>query len=203
MTCLSLRVGMFPCGRLRPHLLPIIRVGGIASLLACGVISAALAANKVTVKLEGEIGPECAIQGGTVSGSSSTLGMPLALGDISQPGHREFGFMLNCNTPFSYRLEAQYGALTNTSASVAPNGFTDAVPYDVAVRIPTDGAAIEDRCASGSIRSGRITCPFTDSGNKIALQSAAQLTITWQPPGKMPLAGAYVERLTVEISMVY
>jgi hypothetical protein len=194
VTYLSLGVGVFSCGRLRPHLLPITQIGGIASLLACGVISAALAANKVTVKLEGKIEPECAIQGGT----SSTLD----LGDISQPGSKEYGFVLNCNAPFSYRLEAQYGALTNLGVDRTLKGFVAAVPYDAAVRIPTDGAVIEDHCASVTLR-GRVTCPFGDSGNKIALGSKALVTIAWMPQGKVPLAGTYVERLTMEITIAY
>jgi hypothetical protein len=199
MTCLCLRVGVFSRSRLYSKLSPITRIGAMASLLAYGAITAAFAANKITVRLEGEIEPECAIQGGTASGGSSILGFPLELGDISQPGRKEYGFVLNCNAPFSYRLEAQYGALTNTSASAA-SGFTGAVPYEVAMRIPTQGVAIEDRCTSGSIQTGRVSCRFTDSGNDIALRSAAQLTITWQTVGKMPIAGAYVERLTIKVA---
>ena len=200
MTCLSLKPGVFSCGHLRPRLLPITRIGGIASLLACGVVSAALAAGKVTVRLEGQIEPECAIQGGIASGGHSSLGMPLELGDISQPGRKEYGFVLNCNAPFSYRLEAQYGALTNTSASAAPNGFTSAVPYEVAVRIPTNGVTIENRCASATIRAGHVNCPFSNSGNSIALNSRSQLIIYLAPTTKALESGRYQENIRLIIS---
>jgi hypothetical protein len=192
VTYLSLGVGVFSCGRLRPHLLPITRIGGIASLLACGVISAALAANKVTVKLEGEIEPECAIQGGTDS--------TLDLGDISQPGSKEYGFVLNCNAPFTYRLEAQYGALTNTSASAVRYGFTGAVPYDVTVHIPTSGKAIEDRCASATIQAGRVSCTFGNSSNNVASNSQSQIVIHWFTLKETVTFGKYHENIKIIVT---
>jgi hypothetical protein len=177
-------------------------LAGIASRLAfLGILAApVLAATQVTVRLEGEIAPECAIGGGNGSHGGSALALPLEVGDITRPGRRDFGFLVNCNTPFHYRLEAQYGALANIAATPAPDGFTKLVPYDVAVHIPTDGPAIQDRCGGESIRAGRVSCPFSTSGNSIALDSAARLTISWQPQGKVPLAGAYVERLTVTVA---
>ena len=163
-----------------------------AAMLAVSVT--ALAASKVAVRLEGDIAPECTIAGG------ASVGVPFDIGDMRRPGRREYAFALNCNTPFSYRLEAEYGALTHAGQDAAPRGFTAAVPYDVAVHIPTDGASIDDRCTGESIRVGRVTCPFSTSGDSIALGSQAQLTIIWQPPEEMPLAGAYTERLTVMVA---
>lgn len=168
--------------------------------LSGALAAAAFPANRVTVRLTGDIAPECAIDGGVFADGASTLGVPLAAGDITQPGRRDYGFTVNCNTPFTYRLEAQYGALTHASGSAAPAGFVAAVPYDVAVHIPTDGTPIDDLCAGETIRTGRVTCPFSNSGDSIALDSAARLTITWQPQGRVPLAGAYVERLTVKVA---
>lgn len=173
----------------------------VLSLTLSGALAAAaFPANRVTVRLTGDIAPECAISGGVFANGASTLGVPLAAGDITRPGHRDYGFTVNCNAPFTYRLEAQYGALTNTGGSAAPAGFLAAVPYEVAVHIPTDGAPIDDRCAGETIRAGRVTCAFSTSGDSIALDSTARLTIAWQPQERMPLAGAYVERLTVRVA---
>jgi hypothetical protein len=193
VTCLSLGVGVFSCCRLRPHLLPITRIGCIASLVACGVISAALAAGKVTVKLEGEIEPECAIQ----SGTSSTLD----LGDISQPGSKEYGFVLNCNAPFSYRLEAQYGALTNVAAATrVPPGFTAFIPYEIAVHISTEAAPVEEHCTSESIRMGHISCRFGESENKIAANAKSYLNFSWKKQYKNMITGQYTDTIRIHVS---
>jgi hypothetical protein len=176
-------------------------LGGAAALTVCSALSmTAFAAGKVTVRLEGDIAPECAIAGGASVGGVATVGVPLDVGDVSRPGRREYAFALSCNAPFTYRLEAEYGALTNTGGGSAQSGSIAAVPYDVSVHIPTDGSSIDDRCTGESIRAGQVTCPFSTSGDSIALASQAQLTITWRPPGEMPLAGAYVERLTVRVA---
>jgi hypothetical protein len=174
----------------------------LLALLSGSVAPATSGAGKVTVQLTGDIAPECAIGGGLSSGGASSFGVPLQAGDITRPGRRDYGFTVNCNTPFTYRLEAQYGALTNTGAvgRSAPNGFTTSVPYDVAVHIPTDGAPIDDRCAGETIQTGRVRCAFSTSGDNIALNSTARLTVTWQPQGGVPLAGEYVERLTVRVA---
>ena len=119
---------------------------------------------------------------------------------MTRPGERAFPFTVNCNTPFSYRLEAQYGALTNSGALPAATGLVAAIPYDVGVHIPTDGAPIEDRCPGDSLAAGRVRCPFSSSGNNIALGSHARLTVTWTPQGRAPLAGDYVERLTIRVA---
>jgi hypothetical protein len=171
-----------------------------AVLVTCAALSVtALAASKVTVRLEGEIAPECTIAGGASTGRAASLGLPLHIGEVSRPGQRDYGFTLNCNAPFTYRLEAQHGALTHAAGNAA-GAPAAAIPYDVAVHIPTDGASIDDRCTGESIRAGRVTCPFSDSGGGIALNAPARLTITWRPSGEMPRAGAYVERLTVTVA---
>ena len=172
-----------------------------ASLVATAALSAAaLAATSVTVQLEGEIGRECAILGGgAASKGGSSLDTSVDVGDITRPGHKDIAFTVHCNTPFKYRLEAQYGALTHKNAQAAPRGFLGAVPYDVTVHIPTDGVAIDDHCSGDSIRAGAVRCPFSNSGNGIALGTAGQLTVAWIPDG-LPMAGEYSDRLTITVS---
>jgi hypothetical protein len=159
-----------------------------------------LAGEKVSVRLEGDILPECAIAGGAGPGGAN-LALALDIGSMAGAGRSEYGFTVNCNAPFAYRLEAQYGALTQAGAKPGDGGFAAVLPYRVAVHIPTQRGAIDDICLGESLRAGRVTCPFSTSGNDVALGSAARLTITWEPQGRPPPAGEYVERLTITVAM--
>jgi hypothetical protein len=171
----------------------------LTTLIVFGAVSvSAFAGTQVRLHLQGDIAPECTI-GGQSGGSSATLALPLELGDISRPGSKEYAFLLGCNAPFSYRLEAQYGAFTNTGVEQAQDGFTAAILYDVKISIPTDGGPIQDWCASASLRSGRVTCSFTPSADNTALNSLARLTFTWRPNG-LPIAGEYSDRIVFQIS---
>jgi hypothetical protein len=164
------------------------------ALAMLGALSAsAFAANQISIHIEGDIVSECAISG-------VAAGATLDLGDLAKAGSKDFPFTLNCNAPFNYRLEAQYGALTNALAGGAPAGFTATLPYDVAMHIPTNGAPIDDRCSSDSLQTGRVTCTFTGSGNNIAIGSEARLAVTWSLPGKAAVAGDYVDRLTISVA---
>jgi hypothetical protein len=168
---------------------------GLTTLLLFGAVSAsAFAASSVQVRLSGDIRPECAI--GSPAGSALTV----HAAEMDRPGSIEFPFLLTCNAPFSYRLEAQHGALVNNGAGAAPNGFATALPYDVTVHIPTDGVSIEDHCSSETIQVGQVTCPFSSSGSNIALGSAAQLTFTWRSQVARPLSGDYIDRIIFKVS---
>jgi hypothetical protein len=156
---------------------------------------AAFAATNVAIRVEGFIPQECAI--GSASGAG-TYGMDVAIKDITRPGQRDYAFVVNCNAPFGYRLEARHGALTNDDGSVAPAGFIASVPYDVAILIPTDISTIRDNCTGASIRAGQVNCPFSDSGNGIALGREAKLTVAWRPRG-VPVAGRYTDRLAITL----
>ena len=172
------------------------RLALAATLYASIALSAAsFATTKVAVKLQGDITAECAIIGSIGSGAASAAGVAMDLADITKPGRKQYSFTVNCNAPFAYRLEAQYGALTHESAGVAPAGLAGAVPYEVAMHIPTDALTINDRCSGESIRSGQVRCPFSNSGAGIALGSAAQLTLAWTPGNAVVLAGRYSDSI--------
>lgn len=175
----------------------------LAAAIGAGVIASvsavALASNQAKIRLQGDITPECSLLSvGGVRGSSPNMNVDL--GDITRRGSTELGFGVNCNAPFAYRLEAEHGALTHKAQTSAPRGFLTAVPYDVSVHIPTSGASIDDRCTGASIRSGAVNCAFSTSGNEIALGTAAHLTLNWLPDG-IPVAGEYVDRLTITVSV--
>lgn len=169
--------------------------GHLAFAVVAGTLialsAASSAATKVAIKLQGDIEPVCAISGNFASGIAMTLP------DITKPGRKLYGFTVNCNAPFAYRLEAQYGALTHEGGGVAPAGLAVAVPYEVGMHIPTDALAIDDRCSGESIRSGQVRCPFSNSGAGIALGSAAQLTLAWKPGNAVPLAGQYSDSIKI------
>jgi hypothetical protein len=172
------------------------RLAVAATLGASIAISAAsFATTKVAVKLQGDIVPECAITGGTASGATLAA---IVLPDITKPGRFDYGFTVNCNAPFDYRLEAKYGALTHSDGSAVSAGFVMSVPYDVAIYIPTDGTAIKDRCSGESIRLGQAHCRFSNSGNGIALASRSSLTLAWAPEGRL-VAGQYTEKLSLTV----
>jgi hypothetical protein len=170
---------------------------GGAIIAGAGLSVAALAATETKVKLDGDILPECKLLG--PSGAGPSLNMIADIEDISKPGRKVFDFTVNCNSPFKYSLEAEHGALTHESSARAPRGFVAAVPYDVAVHIATDGAAIDDRCSGESIRAGQVSCRFSNSGDNIALSTTGRMTLSWMPGG-VPLAGKYFDRVTITVA---
>lgn len=182
---------------------PPLRLTLAATLGASIALSAvSFAATKVAVKLQGDIAPECALTGSLASSAVSALGATIDLPDITTPGRTQYNFTVDCNAPFDYRLEAKYGALTNVDGVVAlTQGFTHSVPYDVAIYIPTDGGAIDDRCSGASIGFGKAACRFSNSGNRIALASRGNLVVAWAAPDGIPIAGQYVDKLTLTVGV--
>jgi hypothetical protein len=168
---------------------------GVATALAgIAVFSVtAFAAGSVSVRLEADVLPECAIAG---MGGASGAVIAMDAGDIGTPGSRQLAFQLNCNAPFSYSLEARSGALTH-------GGALAGIPYTVVMHIATDGAAIQDECPGESLKAGHVRCPFTDSGNAVAVEAEGRLTVAWRPPSELPPAGEYSERLTLTLATRY
>lgn len=156
---------------------------------------AAGAADKVTIGLTGMIGQTCIVTG---AGSSATR--QLRINDIKS-GVFQFGYDIECNTPFKYSVESANGALTlggRPSYTVNAGGK---LPYMLAVRIPTDDVLIEDLCTSESIKAGQVTCLFHDSRNGVAINGHATLTMHWQQPGNALAAGSFSDRLTFTVGI--
>ncbi len=88
----------------------------------------------------------------------------------------------------------------NAPAAASPDEIE--VAYDVHIRIPlTLGGAIDDTCSSASIKQGAITCKFTDLGQNIAINQQAETQVSWHRASRRLLAGQYVDRLTVFVSV--
>lgn len=185
----SLRVARFRSG---------ICLAGIAAVFCFpGAISPGWATDKVAIKLVGQVAPECAV----VAASESSADGTLELGDITQPGQKTYSFIVNCNAPFEYRLEATNGALLQKDTSPVGTGLTTSVPYQIAMHIPTDKDAIDDSCAGNAIRKARISCRFSNSGNRIALNSQSKMTLSWTSGDNFPVAGKYQEHLTLTLAV--
>ena len=166
-----------------------------------GALSAtAFAAKQVTIRIDGDIVPECTLSGDSASGGATSFELDMSMLDVTRPGRHDYAFMVNCNAAFEYRMEAQYGALTHAAGVAAP-GFTSAVPYDIGVYIPTDVAPINDLCPGEAIRSGQVRCRFSNSGDGIAIGSKARLTLTWSPENAVPVAGQYSDRIQIIVGV--
>ena len=170
----------------------------IGLALLCAFPAAAPAADAVTIGLEGYIAPLCLIATSAENGGASAT-IPMEAGDLQRGGSRQIDFTLTCNTPFSYKLEAQHGALIAVQAGGVPDSFIAAVPYRVAMHIPTDGPTIDDVCPGDSLRIGAVTCPFTNVGDAIATNAEGRVTVTWATPAAPLVVGNYHERLTLTI----
>jgi hypothetical protein len=173
-------------------------VAGAAGLIAYS--AAGRSADKVTVKLTGEIAPECSILGADGSDGSRKA---LDLGDVTQPGQADYLFVVNCNAPFDYQLEARNGALLLTDSTSNVPGFTNRVPYQVSINIPTDGIAIDDRCTGDTILAGQVRCQLKNSGAGIALKSKSRMTLAWSPGEAVAMVGKYQENITLTIGIRY
>jgi hypothetical protein len=146
-------------------------------------------AQSVTIELEGQIPVSCGIE---------ALASQITLGDISRPGSKIVPFRVRCNTPFTFQLFSQNNALQTTWTGAVSTGFTNRVPYTVALQIPTNVGAVIGSCPSWGLRQASSTCAYPNSGEGIALSGDALLTISWASH-KEPLAGSYNDVMMVVV----
>jgi hypothetical protein len=99
-------------------------------------------------------------------------------------------------------MQSDNGALRLTNAPDAVSRDQIEVAYKVHIRIPlTLGGSIDDTCSSHSIKQGAISCQFTDSGQKIAINQQAETQISWSRGHRQVLPGRYTDRLTIFVSV--
>lgn len=149
----------------------------------------------VKVDLEGTVVPKCGLN------ADSEASRALHIDNLLKAVVYQVKYNINCNAPFNYTIQSQNGALILDSGITTDDAITR-LPYDIHIHIPTDGAAIEDRCSSESIISGRITCLLHDSGMSVAIGGQAILTLTLpqrETSGSV-LPGRYVDRLTFTVN---
>ena len=151
------------------------------------------AAGKVEVEVTGTIKPYCA---------NSMMAVPVNASDPRKAGSAKFAFTIDCNAPFQYTMQSDNGALRLTNAPDAVSRDQIEVAYNVHIRIPlTLGGLIDDTCSSKSIKQDAISCIFTDSGQKIAINQLAETHISWNAAKTRLLAGQYTDRLRVFVSV--
>ena len=166
-----------------------------AATLGCVAVGAGAlrAADTVTINLTGTITASCALSGVAASAS---------LGDITVAGSTTINFTTDCNAPFAYSLASLNGGLKHTTISTAPSGFAITQAYAVQTIIATNsGGGINQTCTSASIKTGAVTCAFTNSGTAVAIQKASSLGISWTASASPLLAGTYQDTLTLTVSV--
>lgn len=157
--------------------------------------ASALAADEVKINLEGTITPSCALSGVATSAALGNLaaasGAPVTV-----------AFTVDCNAPFKYALSSVNGALKHQTIGSAPSGFEIVREYSVRTQIATNsGAGIDQTCTSASIKTGAVTCAFTNSGTAVAIGKAGSLALSWTAGGQPLVAGTYQDTLTLTVSV--
>jgi hypothetical protein len=150
------------------------------------------AADQVKIEVTGNIVPAC---------SSATSTTTLDAGDVTKAGSVRYSFTVDCNAPFKYTMQSDNGALRLVHAPASAARASVEVPYTVHLHIPLNGGAIDDTCASASIKQGAISCKFTDSGGKVAITQRATADISWDSPQGLLMGGDYIDRVTVSVSI--
>jgi hypothetical protein len=167
-------------------------VVGIVMLISTAIFLDRAAAQDVTIDLAGEIPASCQLTGMQANTN---------LGAITERGTASIPFQLRCNTPFAFSVTSASGALKAQYAN-APPGFTAAIPYSIAPRIPTNLGVITGTCASTAVKEGAATCFFPNSGQGVALSGDSSLTLSWQV-SEIPMSGAFTDVLTISVGLVY
>lgn len=157
-------------------------------------VSALLAAtDKLQIEVTGNIKPYC---------TSSVTSNAINVGDVTKAGSGTLSFTVDCNTPFQYTLQSDNGAmrLVNPPAAAKPNQIE--TPYDVHIKIPlTLGGEINDTCSSAAIKQGAVSCKFSNSGQKVAVNKTAETRISWKDAQSILAAGQYSDRLTITVGV--
>ncbi len=158
-----------------------------------GVLATAAAAdnNKVDVHLRGFVGATCEVAG------RSRVTTPVTVGNINEPGTTYIEYPINCNAPFAYEISSRHGGLRRTSAL---GGTRPTRRYNININIPTDDVTINDTCSSDTIQGDVIACPLSDSGDGVALDQRARLTVSWPGTPTVP-GGTYSDRVTFTVKL--
>ena len=168
-------------------------VVGIVLLLSGAALPDRADSQDVTIDLAGEIPPSCQLTGVQTNTN---------LGPITEHGTASIPFQVRCNTPFTFSVTSQWGALKNGYAMAPPPGFAAVIPYSIVPRIPTNLGTITGTCASTAVKVGTATCFFPNSGQGVALSGDSSLTLAWQV-NEIPLGGIFTDVLTLSVGPVY
>jgi len=149
----------------------------------------AIAGEPVGIELTGTIEAHCNIKG---------LVSELDLGTLVKTGTKSLSFIINCNSPFSYRLTSLEGGLRLRGATNSIQGFTDLIPYRVITQIPTNSGLIQNDCESTTLTEPEASCNFPNSGGDIAIEQQAVIELSWST-NKDFRAGIYSDNLRLTL----
>jgi len=163
---------------------------------------AAQAADQVQIAIEGRIEPACGLSG---------AGGSVDLGDISTAGERRLAFTVNCNAPFAYAVVSANGGLASQAkARVLGGEFTTLKPYSIGASFQTDLGSFGDAARESSTLTAAAaapclatafsaSCPFTTSGNGVAINKTGELTLEWDAASTPLLAGSFSDTITLTV----
>lgn len=150
----------------------------------------------LTVNAVGRIDPVCEI----------SVTTPLPAADFATSGTAKAGALVNCNTGFVVKATSANGAVT--AASTAPSGFTNSLPYKVALTVPLTGAPwIKATCGSATLVAGQSGCALSpdgaglQSGGLPSLNQSATIQVSWNTPTNPRLvAGNYEDTIAISVA---
>jgi hypothetical protein len=146
---------------------------------------------KASLGIEGHISPSCQI--------ANTVPAVL-LGDLSRAGSASVSFQLSCNTPFRFKLSSQYGSLRQTEGAGAHAPFFSSLQYKVTLKLGTGTSLPVDSCLSSNMIGAAALCAGQSTAGTSTIQQPASIGFSWDPHGAVPVAGRYVDIVTLTVS---
>lgn len=164
-------------------------------------------AQTVTLDVQGEITPSCAL-----SGLSSTVsGL-----DFTSADSTTLDFTVDCNSPFAYALEStNQGFSIQGGPTIIGGGFATTLPYNVTSSFTTDNGTFGDTltstdltaanaapCIGATFDEAGCTTTFQNSGTDVAADPSgnnASLQVSWGNSAEPLLAGTYQDTLTLTV----
>lgn len=177
--------------------------------VAAPAMATASDSDTITIDVKAKIEERCGIAANGPTSSASTPNLEAAT-------TLNFGFKLNCNVPFAIGVSSENGALrlsTATGNTDNANGFSVEKPYNVKLRVDTDGQPMTpDQCSSDALVRNSGGCAFFGktpgqglrSGQRTAINREGSIEVSWPSDassGQRRAAGIYQDTLTVVVGV--
>lgn len=169
---------------------------GTTAMIAAQPASAEVLGNAKTIDLNvhGSISQHCAM---------GSIG-DMDFGDITRPNlSASTRVAFDCNVPFTLKVEAANGALTNAEHPTGQGGYAGMLPYTIDLSIPVrkpQAAELKRSFASRDLVAGRTLS--SDGG--IALDGMALTVALGRPGGESAglLAGDYGDAIVITVTPI-
>src|SRR5947209_7627696 len=132
-------------------------LSGVKAFAGAGMLlsgGSAACADTIQIAATGTIGSTCSL----------AVGSNFPVASLASNGSASASATVNCNTGFVVKATSAKGAI-KTSNGVS-NGFTNSVPYWLAVSVPLDngGTLSGGPCNSASLVAGQSGCALSPAG---------------------------------------